>query len=145
MQLVLYTISDSDNVINKTLGSGLSFNIALKADTNIINPVIKLVSLTGINYLDYNYAEITELNRFYFVSSVKSLNASLWELTLETDVLETYKTEILAGTYRFKRNIKTGDYLNVDIESNVKRNVQLFESNKELEEVKTLIISTLGA
>lgn len=143
MQLVLYTISDSDNVINKTLGQGTAFNIFLKRDTDIINPFIRLVELTGIDYKDFNYAEIPQLNRKYFIRSVESVNASIWGLQLETDVLETYKADILASNAVYNRKIKSGEYGDFTFEGSGEKEVIEHLSSVTLEPTKRTIISTL--
>lgn len=144
MQLVLYTISDSDNVINKTLGQGTAFNIFLKRDTDIINPFIRLVELTGIDYKDFNYAEIPQLNRKYFIRSVESVNASIWGLQLETDVLETYKADILNGEYKIRRPIGKGDYGDLEIDESGKTIVTREYSDVTLEESQNLVMSVIG-
>lgn len=145
MLLILYSTKSGSNVINKTLENPINVDIIARSDFDIITPQLKLSEISGVDFKDYNYCHIPDLNRYYFINSVSAMNADIFSFECECDVLESYKDEILSGQYRFKRNIKTGDYLNFDIDSNVKRNVKLFESNKELEQVKTLIISTLGA
>ena len=110
MQLVLYRNLSSDNTINKVITNGTVFNINLKRETDILNPDLFLVKLTGVDYNDFNYAEIVELKRFYFINSVSSVNASLFKLECSTDVIETYKQDILNSYAAFNRKLEAGDY-----------------------------------
>lgn len=144
MQLVLYKNTSSDNTINKVLTNGTVFNINLKRETDILNPDLFLVKLTGIDYNDFNYAEIVELKRFYFINSISSVNASLFKLECSTDVLETYKTEILNSNARFFRSVRTGDYLDVSLESSVKKSVDVYHSDLGFDGERTMIMTTIG-
>lgn len=144
MQLVLYKNMSSDNTINKVLTNGTVFNINLKRETDILNPDLFLVRLTGIDYNDFNYAEIVELKRFYFIDSISSVNASLFKLECSTDVLETYKTEILNSNARFFRNVRTGDYLDVSLESSIKKSVDVYHSDYGFDGERTMIMTTIG-
>ena len=144
MQLVLYKNVSSDNTINKVLTNGTVFNINLKRETDILNPDLFLVKLTGIDYNDFNYAEIVELKRFYFIDSITSVNASLFKLECSTDVLETYKTEILNSESSFKKSIQVGDYGEVDLKTSTKKLLEYFDSDLELEPSNDVILSVLG-
>ena len=144
MQLVLYKNISSDNTINKVLTNGTVFNINLKRETDILNPDLFLVKLTGVDYNDFNYAEIVELKRFYFIDSISSVNASLFKLECSTDVLETYKTEILNSEASFKKSIQVGDYGEVDLKTSTKKLLEYFDSDLELEPSNDVILSVLG-
>lgn len=144
MQLVLYRNNSADNVINKNLSDGTSFNINLKRETDILNPDLFMVVLTGIDYNDYNYAEIVELGRYYFIDSITSVNASLVKLECSTDVLETYKVDILNSNARFMRGIRTGDYLNASLDHSFIETVQRNDSTGSMPEGKTIILTTVG-
>ena len=144
MQLVLYRNLSSDNTINKVLTNGTVFNINLKRETDILNPDLFLVRLTGVDYNDFNYAVITELKRAYFINSVSSVNASLFKLECSTDVLETYRTEILNSESSFKKSIQVGDYGEVDLKTSTKKLLEFFDSDLELEPSNDVILSVLG-
>lgn len=144
MQLVLYKNISSDNTLNKVLTNGTVFNINLKRETDILNPDLFLVKLTGVDYNDFNYAEIVELKRFYFINSITMVNASLFKLECSTDVLETYKTEILTSEASFKKSIQVGDYGEVDLKTSTKKLIEFFDSDLELEPSNDVILSVLG-
>ena len=119
MQLYLYKTKDSNRVLNKTLTNESLLNINLKRDTDIVRPTIQLMKVTGINFKQFNYAHIPELNRFYFINHIESVNNSVDKLYLECDVLETYKADILNCSGTIKRDIKAGDYGAVNADSTV--------------------------
>lgn len=145
MKLFLYDVVDGDNVINKTLPVPVEIEIRLSNDVDVINPTIRLRNIEGINYDDYNYAFIDVLGRYYFIDKLGRVSATDNMLYLSCDVLETYKTEILNSNARFKRNLKTGDYQNVFIESSIFKTVSKHESNGGFVDGQTsVILTTIG-
>ena len=145
MELNLYKCSDGDNVINKTLTEKLTINITLKRDVNITAPQIILINDNGAFFNQYNYAEIPELGRFYFIDSVTSLNNKMESLALRCDVLETYKADVLASKARFMRELKTGDYINSSIDYSVVKTITRIESDKGFSGNPTMILTSVGA
>lgn len=145
MELNLYKCSDGDNVINKTLTDKFTVNINLKRDVNISAPQIILLNDNGAFFNVFNYAEIPELGRFYFIDSVTSLNNKMESLLLRCDVLETYKADILASKARFMRGVKTGDYINSSIDYSVVKTITRIESDKGFSGNPTMILTSVGA
>ena len=145
MELNLYKCSDGDNVINKTLTDKLTINITLKRDINITAPQIILMNDNGAFFNQYNYAEIPELGRFYFIDSVTSLNSKMESLALRCDVLETYKADVLASKARFMRGLKTGDYIAANIDYSVIKTITKIESNSGFTGNPTMILTSVGA
>ena len=145
MELNLYKCSDGDNVINKTLAEKLTINITLKRDVNITAPQIILMNDNGAFFNQYNYAEIPELGRFYFIDSVTSLNNKMESLALRCDVLETYKADVLASKARFMRGLKTGDYIAANIDYSVIKTITKIESNSGFTGNPTMILTSVGA
>ena len=144
MKLFLYNVVDGENVINKTLGVPIEIDILLKADVNIVNPIIVLRSIVGVDFDAFNYAFIPELKRYYFVDSIDSLNGQTWRLSLTVDVLQSYKDDILNSNARLKRGIKTGDYMDATLDMSVTKSVMVYNSNKGFTGEKTIILTTLG-
>lgn len=145
MQFILYKLESADNVINKTMVEPLAMDITLRRGVDIVAPVLRIVYSAGVSPNEYNYCHIPELERFYFIRDIQSINSGIWELYLECDVLESYKTEILSCNARLKRNIRTGDYLDASLDMSVNRVSSTFESNKGFEGEPSLILTTVGA
>ena len=91
----------------------------------------------------FNYCYIPYFNRFYFVERV-TRNGKLFHVELSSDVLETYKSEILASNAQFRRNLKTGDFANVMLETSNLTTLDKFQSNKTLTDEKSIILSAVG-
>ena len=144
MELKLYAVNDGKNVINKTMTLKTTMEINLKRDVDIINPRLILIPNLTTGFSGINYAEIPELNRFYFVDSITNISSTLWQLDLSCDVLETYKADILASKARFYRNLKAGDYFDTALESSHITTVAKYTSNKGISDSETLILTTVG-
>ena len=145
MKLFLYAIDDGDNVINKTLPIPVEIDIQLRNDVDVINPQINLRNVVGIDYDDFNYAYVDVLDRYYFIDRLGRVNISDNILYLSCDVLETYKADILSSNARLKRNIRNGDYIDVNIENSIVQSVMLYNSDKGLVDGEsTKIFITIG-
>ena len=144
MELKLYAVNDGENVINKTMTLKTTMGINLKRDVDIINPRLILIPNLPTGFSGINYAEIPELNRFYFVDSITNISATLWQLDLSCDVLETYKADILASKARLYRNLKPGDYFDTALEYSHLTTVAKYASNKGISDSETIIMTTVG-
>ena len=142
MKLFLYDVDDGDNVINKTLPVPVEIEIRLSNDVDVINPTIRLRNIEGVNYDDFNYAFIDGLGRYYFINKLGRVSASDNMLYLSCDVLETYKTEILNSNARVMRNLKTGDFAEIDIDMSNLTTVEKHLSDKGLTDGESSIIFT---
>lgn len=86
-----YNISD-DRKINKELTEGDSFEGQARSEVNIMSPVI-LFDTNDI--LEYNYAYIPELHRYYSIVSKTITREGLIEITFAIDVLMSFRRDIL--------------------------------------------------
>lgn len=144
MELKLFSTDSGKNVLGKVLTNELSLNINLRRDFDITSPSLRLQIPNTHNALNFNYCQIVELNRFYFVDSVNSINADIWEFVCSCDVLETYKTEIMTSKARLRRNIRNGDFKEFTALTNVEYKYSLYESSKGFDGQPTMIMATLG-
>lgn len=142
MQLYLYKTKDSNKVLNKTLTNQTELNINLKRDTDIIRPTLQLMKVVGVDFKQFNYAHIPDLNRYYFINYVESVNNSVDKLHLECDVLETYKADILASEMTYTTDAKDGDLNLTDVGSGANTVTKLL-SDVELIEGESIIITTI--
>lgn len=144
MEIKLYTTEDADNVINKTLVPISTVQIQLRDTQNITAPVVLLGKITGIDLKAVNYAYMDEFKRFYFVRSINVGPNNIYALALECDVIETYKEDILASTAHITRSIKVNDYGDITASAEVKKEVDMYESDKGFSGEKSIIFSTIG-
>ena len=104
MIINLYTLNKRENSTLRPSGSGQSFECYLKAPTSIIDPVIVIDFGDAANPQAhyFNYAYIPDFARYYFISDIRSVG-KLWEFSLNTDILATYKDRISASTLYLTR------------------------------------------
>lgn len=140
MQATFYKTLDNKNVINKTLTSPLNVELKLRDNQDVIAPVLKM----SVNVTAYNYCYIPFFNRFYFVEKIEK-QGKLFIVGLYCDVLESYKSGILSSNARFKRNLKTGDYMAINIEKSELKTIQKVNGNFTLGNDSNLILTTIGA
>ena len=144
MKLLLYAVDDGDNVINKVLPTPVEIDIRLSNDVDVVMPKIVLRDVVGVNYDHFSYAYIEDLERYYFIDKIAKVNNRDSWLYLSCDVLETYKAQILNSHARVKRNLKTGDYVDVNLDRNVFQSVMLYNSDNGLVDgEKTTILTVL--
>ena len=145
MQLYLYKTNDLNNVVDKVLTDETLFNINLKRDTDILRPKIPLAKNTGIDLKAFNYAHIPDLNRYYFINVVESMNNTIDVLFLEVDVLMSYKTQIKAGIKTYITDLApTYKADNIYSANSSKNNVVKINSDVTLQKAQSIIITTLG-
>lgn len=144
MDIIFYSVSDGDNVINKSLVDGFNININLKNVSDVTRLDLTLLESETFKLSDYNYCHVPLLERYYFVDSMQRVNNKMVSVNLVCDVLETYKSEILNSVSRFKRNIKQGDYYETSLEVSTIKQVSKHFSDVTLPNIKTLILTTIG-
>lgn len=66
-----------------------------RENEDVLNPVITIE--TAVNLSGYNYVEITEFGRKYFMKP-EVINNKLWRLACRVDVLSTYEAGIKASS-----------------------------------------------
>lgn len=110
MNLNLYVNSSEKNKIGKTLTNSITLQGTLREETNLINPSIVV---EGDDFSQYNYAYIPKFKRKYFIESMDVIRKNLWRLNLRVDVLDSFKTSILAQNVILAGSEENGanDYL----------------------------------
>ena len=99
--VVLYTISDPPEYINKTLPTGVTVNCDFKAPVDVENPTIYISA--GSAYDDYNYCYIAEFGRYYFMKAVGGTGQTI-TFECKSDPLMSFKDQILACPAVIARN-----------------------------------------
>lgn len=93
MVIKLYKTASEKNRLNKTITNEISLTGYLREECSVTNPVIKIEQSENLSL--YNYAYIEDFGRYYYISDIKTIRNNLWELSLNIDVLMTYKNNIL--------------------------------------------------
>ena len=96
----------SEDYMTKTFGDDTQeFSVVFKEGTSIFKPTFVLqtsASLDRFNYVDAS----SSLGRKYFITGVRSIGYQRYEVDCKTDVLYTWKSEILANTAVIRRQEK---------------------------------------
>lgn len=98
MRIIFYTNNSDSNKLNKNINLVTELNCNVNRDNlDILSPILFL-SYFDIKELNINYCYIEELNRYYFIDSYTIEKNNLIKLQLETDVLMTFKNDILLSS-----------------------------------------------
>lgn len=141
MKLDLYSTTDDNNVINKTLTLVHEIDISLKRSDNI-NSLDIIISRTNYD-TKINYAKISLLNRCYFVSDKTELNNEYISLHLENDVLETNRGIILTS-HAVIIGKATPSYLSSSIPVDTRTESNKYESDVSLPDTSSYVLVTIG-
>lgn len=85
-----YNRSDERQIF-KELDTGITLEGYLREDSSIINPVIMFKS---DSVMRYNFCYIPQWQRYYFVRDINSYRNGVWIVTMECDVLMSFKNDI---------------------------------------------------
>lgn len=85
------------------LADDITLTGTFKENIDVLNPVVMVQ--TDTNLSAYNYVEITELGRGYFMRP-EIVNNKLWKLHCHVDVLTTYATGIKGSKALVNRTAK---------------------------------------
>lgn len=140
MIIKLYNTKDSNNTIGKMLTDEQTFDITFKDTFDIINPIVMLKSDVPILR---NYAYIPEFGRYYFITSIQIQPNRIYKLYLECDVLESFKNDILASYGLVTRSAEGNKFFDGGLNSEVRKEVDVYESELELEFKEEIILVTI--
>lgn len=142
MKFYLSTTQDNNNVMNKTITDPIEVTLNLKRDFDIKNPRL-VIKEEGFSIQDYNYISVPELERFYFIGSVTNLGSSLYRLDCSTDLLETFKQDILDSQAMYSRGIKAGDYQDGELITTLNKSTTKLYSDKSIGDKASQIMVTM--
>ena len=138
MQLELYKNSSSFNTINKELSLLNTLNIHLTQGANLLHTQIIIHNNDQLKEL--NYAKM--LDRYYFVQVQTLNNNKFLLLTLDEDVLETYKQDILASSQDVIEKSTAGNIKQTNVSPETVS--KTFNSDIKLENGNSIIMVTSG-
>lgn len=142
MDILLYTNNSDNNVLNKDIVFQKQIVCyANKENIDILSPDI-LLSYIDIKALNVNYCYIKELNRYYYINSYKYEKNHLLKLTLQTDVLMTFRDNILlsSGVVKNTKNIQNYNS-NFEVLDTSTEKIITFENNLFSNENKLYLVA----
>ena len=138
MKLDLYKCGSSFNTINKELTLLTTLNIHLKQNANLLHTQIIIHNSEQLKNL--NYAKM--LDRSYFVQVQTLNNNKFLLLTLDEDVLETYKQDILNSSQDIIRKSTAGNVKQTNVSPETVS--RFFDSDVKIEHGSSIIMVTSG-
>lgn len=122
MNVTFYNYTGANNVINKALGTGTNIDCDMQVATDQLMPHVR-VTFNDSNTFDtftYNYCIVTLDSKVYpyfiDVNAIKNIGKGVWDVPMQLDLLELYKSEILNSTAIIDRSSSNFNmYLRDDI------------------------------
>lgn len=109
MVINFYKINSDKNQLNKVLENPTILECNVRTDIDFINPILLIKNYT---IGQYNYLFVPEWNKYYFINSAEYTMNKIYKLNCEIDVLQTYKTELLANVLFDEQKIPFIDSFN---------------------------------
>ena len=142
MLISLYNTNDSNMIINKTLTNKVDYDIKIKDNVSIINPVIILKNETLITS---NYAYIPNFNRYYYIDDIEVFPNDVYNLSLKCDVFMSFKNDILNSNAYINQSTHDNKYYDSGFRSEVKKEVDIYYSDFDMSNEETsIILITVG-
>lgn len=110
MNVSFYNYTGANNVINKTLGTGVNIECNMQVATDQLMPHVRVTFNDSETFdtFTYNYCTVTLDSKTYpyfiDVNSIKSIGKCIWDVPMQLDLLELYKADILASTAIIERS-----------------------------------------
>lgn len=110
MNVSFYNYTGANNVINKDLGSGTTINCNMQVATEQLQPHVRVTfnDTDAFNVFEYNYCIVTLGTKSYpyfiDVNSIKNIGKGVWDVPMELDLLELYKSDILTSEAIIERS-----------------------------------------
>lgn len=142
MEIRLYYTRNANNTINKVLENERVFQINFKDIADEINPTVKI---KHNEKLKVNYAYIPDFERYYFITNIEVYPTAINTLSLEVDVLESFKEDILESNATVSRSKYSNDYFDGgDYRAEERKEHIIYESDTEVEFENNTILVTIG-
>lgn len=122
MNVNFYNYTGANNVINKTLGTPTTLECNMQVATEQLQPHVRVSFADSANFeaFVYNYCIVTlgskEYPYFIDVNNAKNIGKGVWDVPMQLDLLELYKSDILNSTAIIDRSSSNFNmYLRDDI------------------------------
>lgn len=145
MRVELSINKSSNNTLNKELEIVHIIDVNFRGDIDISTPYITISKIPYGDLLQVNYVNIPDLERGYFIESVKQVTGKILRIDLVVDVLSSFKDIVLNSYANVNRAVREGDDFKGELNVSYKNNYERFNSNIELESGRQIFMSTVGA
>lgn len=90
----LHKTTSPANSLTKGMTNVYSFTGTLKEGSSLVDPIVMVEhdgAITGVNY-----AHIAAFGRYYYIKDIRNVYNNMWEITLHSDALTSFASEIRA-------------------------------------------------
>ena len=94
MIINLYNNESAPNVINKSITLLATLEGALRGETNLVAPIVRIVS-EGLPA--FNYAHIPAFGRFYYLRDIQTVRTGVFDISLKSDPLKSFNLGSVTG------------------------------------------------
>ena len=114
MNIMLCTNNSEKNKLIKSISNISVFSGTLKDETSVISPIV-MMELE--NPTMYNYSYISDFGRYYYIRDMVSVRKGLWKISMQVDVLQSFRDYILECIVILSDTENTGKemYLSGDV------------------------------
>ena len=93
--IIKLKITDSENnrMIKNFIGVDKEFEFIFKDESSLFEPIIRIA--TNENLSEYNYAEIVDFNKKYFINEKTFVRNGVYEIKLDEDTLSTFANQLV--------------------------------------------------
>lgn len=144
MEITLCVNKSEKNKLNKVISGNNTLSGTLKEETSVTSPII-LIQID--NPTEYNYAYIPEFKRYYFISDMVSVRTGLWRISMQVDVLMSFKEYIgdVSVILSDSESVGADNYLTGDVwKSKVKEKTDIINFPNGLSKEGNFILITAG-
>lgn len=97
ISIILGNSFDDKKKINKAFTKRVTLSGVIKEPSSIINPSILIQANLG-DLSGYNYCEIPDFRRCYYITNIKSATNDTVSLDLHVDVLMSFRDQLMSCT-----------------------------------------------
>lgn len=91
MDVIFYYNTSDDRVIKKNILQGKTLQGVLRDEVSVMSPIVRFES---DEVLDYNYAYIPALERYYSITDRTCYRNNIWDVSFQVDVLMSFQNDI---------------------------------------------------
>ena len=109
MTIKFYKNYSDNNVVSKNISQvGSDVSGTFREDVSVTDPVFVIEDYTDFNPATVNYCYIGDLDRYYYITDIKLLNKTIYEIHCHVDVLKTYASGIRGSSATVTRSQSSG-------------------------------------
>ena len=94
MIIYLYNNESPANKISKDITLLATLTGAMRGESNVVSPVIRIENSV---FPVFNYVQIPDFERYYYLRDVREVRANIWDIYLQSDPLMSFNIGSVSG------------------------------------------------